>query len=541
MNCKVSCSFGEIVDKVTILKIKKQKVTNQQALFNIQTELQLIEQDNPQLNTKDKLFDILYDTNMKLWDLEDEIRIKSYQKKYDAEYIKCAESIHTTNDLRYKTKQKINVKYNSLIKEEKIYELTENAENDYRKLEYAKVLYTTGEYEKSHEMLKRLIIQYKDYEKCDVFYVDLLFSYCNSCSIFNSKYPFQTKLETIMNKLNLLSISEEQKQWCKVMYVFFCLSEKNYVTSYDYLNQLDIVERNTKLNGNLIHRYNMDFFKDGDKNKTILVYNGGGIGDGYMYARFIPIICQKFPHNNVILISDKRTSWIYKKVFETNSRITIKYYSDEDIPHFDYHCNLVCMIKYLGYNYDTIPFYPLFKNLEVKISPLCHQVLNKIFSWKQESQKTYIFNWKGNPNNGQEMKNRKMELENARSLFELKSINWIIVTQEITNEENKLLDEFDNVKYYGNILDVNETYIDTISIIRNVDGVISTDTSLLHLSANLNVTTYALLTLGCEWRWTHDEPRTNWYPNMKLLRQKEFGKWDNVVLELIDELKSNKV
>ena len=81
----------------------------------------------------------------------------------------------------------------------------------------------------------------------------------------------------------------------------------------------------------------------------------------------------------------------------------------------------------------------------------------------------------------------------------------------------------------------------TLKYPSNVDGVISTDTSLLHLSANLNVTTYALLTLGCEWRWTHDEPRTNWYPNMKLLRQKEFGKWDNVVLELIDELKSNKV
>ena len=120
MNCKISCSFGEIIDKVTILNIKRQKAKNQEALFNIQTELRLIENDNPQIKTEDKLFELLYDTNLKLWNLEDQIREKSAKKEYDSEYIKCAELIHTTNDLRYKIKRKINEKYGSLIKEEKI-------------------------------------------------------------------------------------------------------------------------------------------------------------------------------------------------------------------------------------------------------------------------------------------------------------------------------------------------------------------------------------------------------------------------------------
>ena len=108
MNCKISCSFGEIIDKVTILNIKQRKATNQEALFNIQTELRLIENDNPQTKTKDKLFGNLYDTNLKLWDLEDKIRGKSSKKEYDSEYIECAELIHTINDLRYKIKRKIN-------------------------------------------------------------------------------------------------------------------------------------------------------------------------------------------------------------------------------------------------------------------------------------------------------------------------------------------------------------------------------------------------------------------------------------------------
>ena len=93
MNCKISCSFGEIIDKVTILNIKRQKAKNQEALFNIQRELRLIENDNPQIKTEDKLFELLYDTNLKLWNLEDQIREKSAKKEYDSEYIKCAELI----------------------------------------------------------------------------------------------------------------------------------------------------------------------------------------------------------------------------------------------------------------------------------------------------------------------------------------------------------------------------------------------------------------------------------------------------------------
>ena len=346
--------------------------------------------------------------------------------------------------------------------------------------------------------------------------------------------------QNIVKNVDTIPISDEQKVFCKEMYALFCLSQQKYSQSYDYLNQLNVAERNKKLNGNTVNRYNMNFFKKGDTEKSLLLYNGGGIGDGFMYARFIQIICEKFPGNKIILLSDRRTSWIYKKTFEHNKSVIVKYYSDEDIPHFDYHCNMICLIKYLGYEYDTIPFTPLFQGLNIEPSLICRQILWKLKNDTQE-KKSYIFNWKGSEQNSHELKNRKMELEYARPLFEMKNVNWIIATRELTKEENKLLDEYENVKYYGNILDANGTYIDTFSIIKNVDAVISTDTSLLHLSANMNVKTYALLTLGCEWRWTKDPSKTNWYPEMRLFRQKEIGQWASVVAELIDELTSNKV
>ena len=67
MNCKISCSFGEIVDKVTILKIKQSKATDPNALQNIEKELTQIQKENPEVNKKDALFEKLSKINKKLW------------------------------------------------------------------------------------------------------------------------------------------------------------------------------------------------------------------------------------------------------------------------------------------------------------------------------------------------------------------------------------------------------------------------------------------------------------------------------------------
>ena len=78
------------------------------------------------------------------------------------------------------------------------------------------------------------------------------------------------------------------------------------------------------------------------------------------------------------------------------------------------------------------------------------------------------------------------------------------------------------------------SYEDSISIIKNVDGVFSTDTSLVHLSANLDIKTYVLLTLGCEWRWTRNDKFTKWYPNTILLRQEKFADWNSVINKILN-------
>ena len=549
MNCKISCSFGEVVDKVTILTIKQQKATDTQALMNIQKELELIESDNEIVKTKDKLFEMLFQTNLKLWDLEDKIREKSKNKSFDVEYIQCAELIHSTNDLRYQIKRKINEKYDSVIKEEKIYQNQNKSQNDNHinnkfqddilQLEKGKDMYTNGEYEESLSTLKKVMSKYKNCKRHDPFFIDLLFSYENICSVHNINNPFRTKIDKIMRNIISMPISKEQKVFCESSYSLFCLTSKNYKNAYCHIHELDVAERNKKLNGKKVNRYNMDFFKKGDENKCLLLYNGGGVGDGFMYARFIPIIFEKFPKNKITLICEERTCWIYTKVFHKYHSVIVKNYNDDNIPHFDYHCSMISLIKYLKIEYDNVPFSPIFDSLDTTPSFMCKQIISQI-GVKGKGCKTYIFNWKGSKNNNHERKNRMMELENAHRLFQMKNVNWIIVTKDITYEEKELLDKYENITYYGVMLDKNHTYIDTASILKHVDGVVSTDTSILHLSANMNIKTYALLTLGCEWRWGRKEDKTNWYPSVKLFRQNKMGDWSDVVSNLIDYLNTVK-
>tara|TARA_B110000967_G_C18900569_1_gene574579 strand:+ start:1865 stop:3442 length:1578 start_codon:yes stop_codon:yes gene_type:complete len=525
MKCSISCSFGDVVDKVTILKIKLQKIKNEEALKNIKFELDTIQTEIPLVKEENILFITLQKINEKLWGLEDLIREKSKNKLFDNDYIQTAEAIHNTNDHRCNLKRKINMRYNSEIIEEKSYKQTPLiiSDIDKQKLDLGKYSYTTGEYEKSYKILFELMSTYKNYNNYNNFFVDLLFSYSNIITIFNYNNDYYDKLEYIMTNLDSLDIMPELMSFCKKQYSSYCLSNKNYMNNY--LNEINCIT------GPNVNRYNMSFFKDNDKNKTLLIYDGGGIGDKFMFARFIPILCDKYKDNYITFFINGHTKWFFDDCFKNITNYnTVSYSQSHLIGNFDYHCNLLSLLKNLNIDYNNITFTPLFKNIKSKENH--KDIIDNI---KNNSNKTYIFNWKGNMMNGHEKNNRRMELINAIPLFDLKHINWIVITKDIDQEERDILNNY-NIKYYGDILDNGDNcFEDSVSILKNVDGLISTDTSLLHLASNLDIKTIGLLTLGCEWRWTSDKT-TNWYPNMILFRQNIFNDWNNVIESLINNI-----
>ena len=124
-----------------------------------------------------------------------------------------------------------------------------------------------------------------------------------------------------------------------------------------------------------------------------------------------------------------------------------------------------------------------------------------------------------------------MPLNNAIPLLKMTSVHWIVIAKDITNFEKKLLKRY-NISYIGRDIDKTNAFYDTCSILQKVAGVVSTDTSLPHLSLSLDIKTYVLLTLGCEWRWGRSTS-TNWYPSAVLLRQKALSDWSHPIQELL--------
>ena len=293
MNCKISCSFGEAVDKYTILRIKETKTKDKDKLKNIQNEIKAICIDVPEVYNNDKLFRLLFLTNLNLWNYEDFIREKSKNKEYDASYVLCAESIHKENDQRYLIKKTINEKYKSELKEEKIYEdnkdLCEELPRD--KLYKGKILYNNGKYNESLKIIEEIMLKYENYSEYNEFYIDLLFSYSNICSIFNKSFPYFEKIKYIMNNLNNFGISTELKFFCSSQFATICLQNKLYKEAYDYLNYIHYIS------GPNIFFNNMSFFTNADKNKTLLLYEGGGLGDNIMFSRLLPILSNKYKNN----------------------------------------------------------------------------------------------------------------------------------------------------------------------------------------------------------------------------------------------------
>jgi hypothetical protein len=119
-------SYGELIDKITILEIKSERMADAAKLANVRDELQLLGalwMGDPASRT-----DIsaeraeLKRINAALWEIEDEIRVKERDQAFDARFIELARAVYHTNDKRAAVKRAINLKLGSRLVEEKSYQ-----------------------------------------------------------------------------------------------------------------------------------------------------------------------------------------------------------------------------------------------------------------------------------------------------------------------------------------------------------------------------------------------------------------------------------
>lgn len=120
---QVPVSYGELLDKITILEIKSERMDDPGKLANVRRELQLLSQtwnDSVSGDIGDAR-ERLKSVNEKLWDIEDRIRLKEADKAFDEDFVELARAVYFTNDIRAQIKKEVNLALGSELVEEKSY------------------------------------------------------------------------------------------------------------------------------------------------------------------------------------------------------------------------------------------------------------------------------------------------------------------------------------------------------------------------------------------------------------------------------------
>jgi transcriptional regulator of nitric oxide reductase len=123
---QIPISPGELLDKITILQIKSERITDPAKVANVTTELNMLEAVWSEAVTDDDEIRVLglelKAINEALWEIEDDIRDEERNQSFGERFIELARAVYVTNDERANAKKKVNLHLNSSIVEEKSYQ-----------------------------------------------------------------------------------------------------------------------------------------------------------------------------------------------------------------------------------------------------------------------------------------------------------------------------------------------------------------------------------------------------------------------------------
>ncbi|MDV7339040.1 tetratricopeptide repeat protein [Terasakiella sp. A23] len=243
------------------------------------------------------------------------------------------------------------------------------------------------------------------------------------------------------------------------------------------------------------------------ESKRLLVYTEQGAGDAIHFSRYLRILEK---HNiDYHLLCHPAIVPLFKELGLPAS-------SHTDSPPV---CDRQCSLLSLPYLYDIY---------ETPIAPSIPPTLSIDHSTTSEKLNVGIC-WTGSKafaNNAL----RSCGLEPISHLLEINGVNWVSL----------MPDTSDDIREKYNLstpLNLNSNYLETAHIIKNLDLVITVDTSVAHLSGLLGKKTWIILHSSPDWRWTSINDQSTLYPSLTIYKQENYGQWESV----IDRIKTNLI
>jgi tetratricopeptide (TPR) repeat protein len=253
--------------------------------------------------------------------------------------------------------------------------------------------------------------------------------------------------------------------------------------------------------------------------RTILLYAGQGFGDTIQYVRYVPLVAALGA--KIVLEVQPPLKGL---ISETDGASLVLGQGD-DLPPFDYHCSLESLPLVCKTRLDTIP---------AKL-PYLRPRPDRAEHWRRSLAINPLpkvgLVWAGNPEY-QDDKWRSIGLSRISPLLSVPGIQFVGLQKDLREGDADMIHAHPEFVQLG--LDFNET----AAVISQLDLVISSDTSLAHLSGALAKPLWLLLCYQPDWRWLLEREDTPWYPGVKLFRQPKHDDWESVVARVAEELKS---
>jgi tetratricopeptide (TPR) repeat protein len=258
--------------------------------------------------------------------------------------------------------------------------------------------------------------------------------------------------------------------------------------------------------------------------KRILVFGEQGLGDNIQMARYLPLLQERgatvtfhgYPMLHALL---------------STAAPGLAFVADDVKPEdFDFQVATMSLPAKFGTLLDTIPRnIPYFKADPERVAKWAARVGDHGFR--------IGINWQGNPS-GKIDEGRSAPLKQFLRFAEVPGVRIISM------QKNHGLDQLNDVPAHikvellGDDFDTGkDAFLDTLAVLANVDLVVTTDTSLAHVTGGFGTRTFVALKEHPDWRWLLDREDSPWYPNHRLFRQVSFEQWDDPFIAMTEAIR----
>jgi ADP-heptose:LPS heptosyltransferase len=259
--------------------------------------------------------------------------------------------------------------------------------------------------------------------------------------------------------------------------------------------------------------------------KTLLVYMEQGLGDMLQFIRYAPLL--KAQGANVLVECPAFLHPLLSRCPGIDRLLA----EGSPLPEFDVHVPLLSLPHLLGTTLATIP-------AQV---PYLYAGEERVQRWAEELRPLEGFKvgicWQGNRHH-QWDHFRSFPVEHFAALAAVPGVRLVSLQKGPGAEQlRKLGGSFPVVELDSEKDASAAAFMDTAAIMKNLDLVVTVDTSIAHLAGGLGVPVWVALSAVSDWRWLLQREDSPWYPTLRLFRQRALGDWDGVFGRMAAELK----